>query len=246
MTRLTSDGVRRNSPVWTPNGQYVVFDSVGSGIFWTRADGASRPQPLIQAKNVQIPSSFTQDGSRLAYIDFSLGPPQIWTVPVEDQGGRLKAGVPEQFLKTAFNHFGAVFSPDGRWLAYQSNESGTNEVYVRGFPAPTTGQGSRWQISNRGGAFPVWSRSGRELLYQSGDQVMTASYTVKGDSFVAEKPRVWVAKLGGALAFDLAPDGKRALVLAPAETPDAPKLDHTIVFLQNFFDELRRRVPVDR
>ena len=166
---------------------------------------------MIQSQNVQIPSSFSPDGSRLAYVDLSSGPPQIWTVPVEDRGGRLQAGMPEQFLKTAFNDFGAVFSPDGRWLAYQSNESGTNEVYVRGFPAPTSGQGSRWQISNRGGAFPVWSRSGRELLYQSGDQMMTASYTVKGDSFVAEKPRVWVAKLGGALAFDLAPDGKRAL-----------------------------------
>ncbi len=143
------------------------------------------------------------------------GQRRFWTVPVEDQGGRLKAGTPEQFLKTQFSDFSPVFSADGRWLAYQSNESGTNEIYVRGFPAPTSGQGSKWQISNRGGAFPVWSRSGRELLYQAGDQMMTASYTVNGDSFVAEKPRVWVAKLGGALGFDLAPDGKRALVLAP-------------------------------
>ena len=246
MTRLTFDGVRRNSAVWTPNGQYIVFDSVGSGIFWTRADGASQPQPLIQAKNVQIPSSFSPDGSRLAYVDSSSGPPQIWTVPVEDQGGRLKAGTPEQFLKTQFSDFSPVFSADGRWLAYQSNESGTIEVYVRGFPAPTSGQGSKWQISNRGGAFPVWSRSGRELFYRSGDQIMTASYTVDGDSFVAQKPHVWAAKLGEEWAFDLAPDSKRALVLAPGETPDAPKLDHTIVFLQNFFDELRRRVPVDR
>ena len=162
---------------------------------------------------------------------------------VEDRG-RLQAGMPSSF-SDPFKLF-PVFSPDGRWLAYQSNESGTNEIYVRAFPAPTSGKGGKWQISNRGGVFPVWSRSGRELLYQSGDQMMTASYTVNGDSFVAEKPRVWVAKLGGALGFDLAPDGKRALVLAPAETPDAPKLDHTIVFLQNFFDELRRRVPVDR
>ena len=245
MTLLTPDGRRRSSPVWTPDGRYVLFDTVGSGIFWTRADGASQPQALIQSKNIQIPWSFSPDGSRLAYIEI-LRSPQLWTVPVEERGGQLTAGMPERFLQTQFADWSPVFSPDGRWLAYNSNESGADEVYVRAFTAPATGQGAKVQISNRGGINPVWSRSGRELLYLSGDQIMTSSYTVSGESFVAEKPRVWAANLGRPVTFDLAPDGKRAIVLAPAETPDNLRNDHLVVFLQNFFDELRRRVPVDK
>jgi WD40-like Beta Propeller Repeat len=111
-------------------------------------------------------------------------------------------------LPAAFADWSPVFSPDGRWLAYNSNESGADEVYVRAFTAPATGQGAKVQISNRGGINPVWSRSGRELLYLSGDQIMTSSYTVSGESFVAEKPRVWAANLGRPVTFDLAPDGK--------------------------------------
>jgi len=84
-----------------------------------------------------VPTSFTPDGKQLAYFDATRNG-QIWTVPLEEQGGRLKAGKPEQFLKTSFNDVYAVFSPDGRWLAYRSNESGKNEVYVRAFPPPSS------------------------------------------------------------------------------------------------------------
>lgn len=171
-------------------------------------------------------------------------------MPLEDEGGQLKAGKPEQFFKSSFNDQFPSFSPDGRWLAYQSNESGSNEVYVRAFPPPSSGQGRRWQISNGGGTAPRWLRNGRELVYGSGDQIMAASYTVKGDTFVAEKPRVWIAKLGGASVvgtqWDLATDGKRVVVLTPVESAEAPKQEHEVVFLENFFDELRRRVPVNK
>ena len=92
------------------------------------------------------------------------------------------------------------------WLAYQSSESRKDEVYVRPFPPPSSGQGGKWQVSNNGGAAPRWSRNG-EVVYRSGDQIMAASYTVKGDTFVPEKPRVWIAKLGGT-QWDLAPVGK--------------------------------------
>ena len=97
-----------------------------------------------------MPWSFTPDGKRLAYFE-SARHAQIWTVPLADQGGQLKAGTPEPFLKSTFTDLDPSFSPDGRWLAYQSNESGTNEVYVRAFPPPSSGQGGRWQISNNGG-----------------------------------------------------------------------------------------------
>jgi serine/threonine-protein kinase len=138
-----------------------------------------------------------------------------------------------------------VFSLDGKWVAYFANAMGSNEVYVRAFPPPASGQGGQWQVSNSGGTQPVWSRNGHDLLYQSGDQIMAVSYTVKGDTFEYERPRVWLAKLGPT-QWDLAPDGKRVVVLTPVDTPEAPKQDHEVVFLENFFDELRRRVPVGK
>ena len=81
------------------------------------------------------------------------------------------------------------------------------------------------------------------MMYRAGDRIMAARYTVNGDTFVPEKPRVWIARLGGT-AWDLAPDGSRVVVLAPVESADGPRPEHHVVFLQNFFDELRRRVPL--
>src|SRR5205085_4858766 len=126
----------------------------------------------------QIPLSFTPDGKRLAYFEIA-GAGQIWTVPLADQGGQWKAGKPEQFLKSNFSDADPVFSPDGRWLAYDSNESGKNEVYVRAFPPPPSGQGGKWQISNNGGGTPRWSTRGHELVYHSSNQLVNASYRVK-------------------------------------------------------------------
>jgi serine/threonine-protein kinase len=172
---------------------------------------------------------------------------QIWTLPLEAQDGHLKAGKPEQFLKSQFDDAGPAFSPDGHWLAYLSDVSGKYEVYVRAFPPPASGQASQWQISNSGGTRlppmgPVWSRNGQELIYGAGDRLMMVSYSVNGDSFVPEKKRVWIDKLGGT-HWDLAPDGKRVAVVTPLATLETPKPDHEVVLLENFFDELRRRVP---
>jgi eukaryotic-like serine/threonine-protein kinase len=248
MSRLTFDGGPYLSPNWSPDGQYIVFGAQGKGMYGTRADGAGQPQPLTQSKNTQFPWSFTPDGKRLAYYEVS-GNPQIWTAPLEYQGGQLILGKPEQFLKSQFANFAPAFSPDGRWLAYVSNESGKDEVYVRSFPPPASGHAGRWQISNSGGNFPLWSRNGRELIYKASDQLMAVSYSVNGDSFVAEKPRVWIEKLGGAVGppnYDLAPDGKRVAVLTPVESTEAAKPDHEVTFLFNLFDELRRRVPTGK
>jgi len=246
MTRLSFGGAVYESPIWSPDGHYIVFASVGKGMFQARADGASQPQALTESKTPQIPFSFAPDGKRLAYNDLGSGNSQIWTVPLEDQGGRLKAGKPEQFLKSSFSDSVPQFSPDGRWLAYVSNESGKGEVYVRAFPPPPSGQGGKWQISNSGAVGFTWSRNGHDLVYHSGDQMMAASYTVNGDTFVAEKPRVWIARLGTIRDWDVAPDGKRIVVLAPVESAEAPKQEHEVVFLENFFDYLRQRVPLGK
>ena len=242
MTRLASVGGPAGL-VWSPDGRYVLFGTVRNGILWTRADGASEPRPLTGTKTNQAPLSITSDGKRLAYSEYT-GRAQVWTVPLEETNGQMRAGKPEQLLKSPFAEVSAAFSLDGKWLAYCSNATGNYEVFVQAFPDAD----GRWQVSSNGGAFPVWSPNGRDLVYQSGDQIMAVAWTAKGDRFVAEKPRIWLAKLGAfragfGTAWDLAPDGKRLAVVTPAETPGAPKQDHEVVMLLNFSDELRRRVP---
>ena len=251
MTRLTFDGggaVR--SPVWSPDGRYIVYSGNG-GMFWTRSDGAGKPQTLTQSRYLQGPFSFTADGKRLAWLEqqATSGGFALWTMPLESEGAGLRAGRPELFLQGSFDARHPMFSPDGRWLAYTSNESGSYQVYVRSFPD----KGGKWQITNKGGSYPVWSHDGRELFFRSVDnRIMVASYAVKGDSFVADQPRVWSEKrladfsIVGAASYDLAPDGKRIAALMPVETPEAQQAQNHVIFLQNFSDELRRRVPTEK
>jgi len=234
-------------PVWSPDGRYIVFEQAGAGMSAIRSDGATKPQPLTHSNNIQFPWSFTPDGKRLAFFEENpLTGYNLWTVPLESDSSGIQAGKPEAFLQTAAIEQDPAFSPYGRWLAYLSTESGTSEIYVRAFPD----QGGKWQISNGGGAYPMWSRDGRELFFEGLDnRLMVASYTVKGDSFVADKPRVWSEKrIGGRAGFsrniDLAPDGKRMAALMRVDTPESQQSQNHVVFLMNFFDELRRRAPV--
>jgi len=135
-----------------------------------------------------------------------------------------------------------MFSPDGRWMAYQSNESGKYEVYVQAFP---DGHGKR-QISADTGQYPVWSRNGRDLFFVSNRVLMSASYQVGGESFIVEKPRVWferkIANFASTKSYDPAPDGKSIVALMAAETSEEPH--DRLIFLLNFFDELRRRAAL--
>ena len=171
---------------------------------------------------------------------------ELWTVTLDSSGNEWKAGSPDQVSKqfkegVSQGAGAAAFSPDGKWLAYRANSSGDGNLYVRAFPDT----GGLWKISNNGGQHPLWSRDGHDLLYQAGDQMMAVRYSVNGGTFVAEKPRVWLEKVGGT-AYDLFPDGKRLLVLAPVDLPGAPQVDHEVVLIQNFFDYLRKHVPAGK
>ena len=145
-----------------------------------------------------------------------------------------------------------MFSPDGRWIAYQSNETGRFEIFVRPFPGP----GGKWQVSTDGGMIATWSRTRKELFFVSPDQrIVVASYAVEGDSFRADKPRVWSdARLDarprgptgfGGRSFDLHPDGERfAVALAPQSQTDVKQ--DKVVFIFNVFDELKRLAPAKK
>ena len=247
MMRLTFGGGHGN-PLWTTDGRYIVFRAA-RGMLWTRADGTGQAQPLTGSSSQQVPWSFTPDSKRLAFVENSApGKTAIWTLPVEIDRSGLRAGKAEVFLQKPFATRSPMISADGRWLAYMSNESGTYRVYVEAFP----GGGAKRQISDDGGTYPAWSRGGHEIFYWQFDehaprnQLMVSSYQVRGDSFVADQPRAWSGKqlvsFSTTRSYDPAPDGNRVVALVPADAQQEQQ--DRLVFLLNFFDELRRRVPL--
>ncbi len=244
MTRLTPGGVRVGNPVWTPDGQYVIYGALGSGMLWARSDGAGQPQPLLATKGIQLPTAVSRDGRRLAYFQPDANP-QIWTVPIDLTGSVPKAGTPTRFLTTKSVDVDATFSPDGRWLAYASNESGRFEIFVRGISTDGAAGTRRWVVSNNGGTSPRWSPNGRDLWYLAGDQIMAVAFNATGESFEAQKPRVWVPHLSTTGGFDPSPDGTRVAVSVPTSTA-AARQEQSIVFILDFFEELRRRAPVSQ
>jgi serine/threonine-protein kinase len=250
ITRLTFAGEGNTSPVWTPNGQRIVYSSREKGgtsnLWWIRADGGGNSQRLTESKSAQAPGSWRPEGKVLAFTQSNSGTNlDIMTLPIEgDEKAGWKPGEPKPFVNSPSAEVEPAFSPDGRWLAYEGSESGSYEVYVRPFPGP----GGKWQISTGGGVLPKWSRNGRELFYRTLDsKIMVVSYTAAGDSFHADKPQLWspgqFTELGlFSYNFDLYPDGKRFAVLKAPGTEQAAAANK-VSFVFNFFDELRSKFP---
>ena len=241
LTPLTPASVSSQAPAWMPDGTRVVYRGSREGfrnLFWNAANGRNQEERLTTSENLQTPVSVSPDGKRVAYTDVDrLTGNDIWVVSLD--GDRAA----QPFLKTPASESNAHFSPDGRWLAYASDESGRIEVYVQPFPGP----GGKWTISTDGGNEPVWSRDGRELFYRNGDAVMAVPIT-SHPTFAAGLPRrLFSAQFEptgtGTSGYDVSPDGRRFLMIQPTE-PEPPATQVNIVI--NWFEELRRLVPSQR
>jgi serine/threonine protein kinase len=250
--RLTFEDGEDSWPIWTPDSKQIVYRSSSDGMTYDinmkSADGFGEVEKIISWPNTPGPFSWSKDGKTLLSWDLTLSPRQtgISILSLEDSHERVP------LLDRESNEDHPQISPDGSWLAYASNVSGQNEVYVCPFPEVNKG---RWQVSTNGGVGPLWSPNGQELFYRNEGSVMGVS--VETDTvFKYGKPRTLfhgnylaVAVVGAILPmWDIHPDGNRFLMIKPSTSLDkesATAILRKIIIVQNWFEELKERVPVD-
>jgi Tol biopolymer transport system component len=236
LNRLTSEGHDLN-PVWTPDGMHVIYErhpSVGSAILWAPADGSGPSTVLVAARQGSTisPSSVSPDGRTL--IAYSPAEKQMLLVSLPDASSPASRSSP--FLDSRYTRFRPAFSPDAKWVAYRSDESGQPEVYVTPYPGP----GGRFPISTDGGDFPRWSSNGRELFYRQSDKVMAVDVETN-PQFRAGTPRLLFGGIQYSNSYDLDPEGKRFLMI---KLPTAqPSATDRVEIVLNWFEELKARVP---
>ena len=239
-TQITFSSPGARELAWAPDSRHVVYGD-GTALWWMRADGSSQPQKLLTEANPR-PSYFAADG-RLAYSVARNGLPDVGTLPIDLRDPEHpRPGAPQPFLSEPYVEVDPAFSPDGKFLAYSSNEAGEEDIYVRPFPGP----GGKWKISSGGGKFPVFARATHELFYMGADnRIWSVSYAIQDGAFSAAKPHVWstlkVFRDGVRQNFDMSPDGTHAVVFPAAESEQQSGSLHA-TFMFNFVDEVRRRV----
>lgn len=246
LTRLTFEQGNDSLPIWTPDGNHITFSSDREGgwhVFSVPADGSGQPTQLSKSEYPTTGASWTPDGQILAV---QQGRPNtgldIGLLRVDGDS----PAEPEVLLGTPFNEAQPIFSPDGRWLAYTSDESGRAEVYVRPFPGP----GGKIQVSTDGGSHPLWSRNGRELVYRSGDRMMAAALTTDPELTPSRPVQLFEGRYGEAplfivqelLYYDVARDGQSFVMIKPVESESEPTQLEVVL---NWFEELRVRVPTE-
>jgi serine/threonine-protein kinase len=243
LTRLTFD--RQGWwPIWTPDGQRLVFTSLSRGeevhdLYWMPADGSASPERLTQSDLSVQANSFSPDGETLILVQ-NDHPETAWdvmTLHLDD-----KTREPQPLLNSPFIEGLAELSPDGRWLAYASDESGQFEVYVRSFPD----LGRKWQISTDGGVEPVWSRDGTELFYrdEEGRAMTVVPITIEPD-FSPGRPELlfegsFVGSPGFGRQYDVAPDGESFLMVRQEMGGFEEAEIHVVL---DWFEEFRRLPP---
>jgi Tol biopolymer transport system component len=238
--RRVADGPgNQGASAWTPDGRFLVYNSTTEGgVFAIHADSPGPAELLLPG--ARVPWSFSPDGSRFAFHEMSnTSGFDLASAAIDIRDDRLHASDSAVFFGTKMFETYPAFSPDGKWIAYTSNESDVWEVYVRPFP----GDGREIRVSTRGGRIPAWSRASRQLIFETSDhRLMAVSYEVENGNFVASPPREWSSQMlldTGVIAnFDVGPDG-RVLALLPIE-PDSQAQRNSVTLVLNFFDELAR------
>ena len=242
LTRLTfGPGADRN-PVWTPDSRRIVYSSSANGaqnLFAVAVNGTGTPERIGESAATQLPSSVTSDGRRVIFHQNATGQTQVYSAELDGNHHVETLIATEQGL--ARN--GAV-SPDGRLIAYDSNESGRFEIYVRPYPGVQSG---RWQISPSGGTRPLWSRDGRELFYVAPGGALMAVRVEQSGTWVATTPQRLFsnpnldnpALLG--LTYDISLDGQRFLILKRVSADDDSSASVQFQVTQNWQEELRGR-----
>jgi len=246
-TRITFGDRYDADPVWSPDGRWIAYEGEvdgKDGIYRKRTDGTGDAEVLVEPGATTFPSphSWSPDGRIIAMQSAGEGgQTDIWTLPVE-------GGEPEPFVKTPFREAGPSFSPDGRWLAYWSDETGRPEIFVASYPPG----GGKWQVSDGGGTQPRWSGNGRELFFRTDDGLMSVTVSVEGESFRAGKPEMlfegpFLGGLRGVLLpgfnfpdYDVAPDGR--FVMFAGDTEGARITEAKVVL--GWFGELERLTAV--
>ena len=237
-SQLTFEGANNDFPVWTRDGQSVIFDSYrkdGRGIYRKRVD-SSADSEFLGVRGVAIPTDMSRDGTLVFSLGEQTAVRALWTLLPDSK----KAS---EILETPAQEHHAMFSPDGKWLAYASNDSGTQEIYIRPYPII---QGTERRVSEGGGAGPVWAPDGSELYYRAAKSIMAVA-TPLSPGFVPGRPHSLFASerfrfSGNASAFDIHPDGKQFVMVTIGDPQ--PSVPNQINVILSWSEELKRRAPI--
>jgi len=234
-SRFTFREGEEESPVWSADGKKLAYSSQTEGrtLYWKNSDGSGAEEVLWKGGVHTHASSISKDNKWLLFTDYGgIGKGDIWLLPLE---GERK---PQPFLQTSANEFDGRFSPDGKWVAYSSDESGLLEVYVTAFPGP----GGKWQVSSGGADSPVWSPNGRELFFRSQKKIMKVDVTTS-PSFSLSAPHPLFDSVISELArreanYDVYPDGQHFLVV---KASNQRSTEYRVIL--NLEEELKRVAP---
>jgi Tol biopolymer transport system component len=247
ISHLTFTGEVNLFPVWSPDGKHLVFESStphGYAIGLVRADGSGSLQRLAENNGLMIPTSFSPDGHWLAYYMMTPAGFASFAAPFEGgEGGQPKLGAPQPLLNGPYASWNAMISPNGRWVAYVSNETGAAQVFVTPFLKP----GGKWQVSSvpSNGTAIAWAPDGRGLYMKGADgRIRFSECREEGLSLVVGKPGIWSSFSVGITPFgremSLSPDGKRFVVIPGRDAPAEAGTVH-VTFVPDFFDEILRK-----